>query len=641
MLKWIALLLFCAPALTLAQAPVAIAPGQCVWRAGDNPAWAAPALDESGWHSYAGWSLDPHEPQIWIRCHADLAPLRSIADPGIQVAFSSAYELYVNGSRIGASGNLHRGLGRNDLIRSWPLPQDLAGNAAVIALRITFGPALYSDYSASVSFGSLALLKDSRDSQVLAAATQNFGMAVCYIVIGAIGLALLGLFLSDRSRTELFWLGVSCFLLATLRLCIFALRVQAPISSIWLSTLFNVGNVILPIAETLFFFRVAVRRIPPLVIGLVCIETAWAFSGVVAFAAPTPRMIPFDAFLFQPWTYSAMLLSALLQVAASAWFAFMPLRSLPRRIRVVALLCCTWALADCIWFAIESTTAIPGLPDLFDRWYSILAESRGYALLAIVVALMALLLREQRQIAEERAMLAGEMQAAREIQSLLAPDALCPMPGFEIEVAYRPIRDVGGDFYLCRPLANGRQRLLVGDVSGKGTGAAMTAALLIGGAEDHDDYAPAQLLAHLDRVLRESRVGALATCLCADFAADGSVTFANAGHLPPFRHGVEISLPANLPLGVRESVAAHFDETVVHLHAGESLTFLSDGVVEARNARGELFGFARAAAISAQPAESVARAAQSFGQEDDITVLRLTRAERAPASVVLSAGASV
>jgi len=624
--KWIALLLLCAPALLLAQAPIAIAPQQCVWQAGDNPAWAAPVLDESAWHPYADWTLDPHEPRIWIRCHADLTPLRAIADPGIQVAFSSAYELYVNGRRMAASGNLHSGLGRNDAIRSWPLPRELAGRAAVIALRITFGPVLYGNYSTSLRLGSLAELRDLRDSQVLAAATANFGMAICYIVIGALGLALLGFYLSERSRTELFWLGVSCFVLAALRLCIFTLRAQVPMSAIWLSTLFNVGNVILPIAETLFFFRVAGRRIPPLVIGLVCIETAWAFSGVVAFAAPTPRMIPFDVFLFQPWTYSAMLMNAILQVGASAWFAFMPLRSLPRRIRLVAVLCCIWALTDCIWFLLESTTALPGVPDLFFRWYSILAESRGYALLAIVVALMALLLREQRQIAAERALLAGEMQAAREIQSVLAPDALCATQGYEIEVAYLPMRDVGGDFYLCRPLRNGRQRLLVGDVTGKGTGAAMTAALLIGGAQDHDDYGPAQLLAHLDRVLRESRVGGLATCLCADFAADGSVTFANAGHLPPFRRGSEVPLPANLPLGVAERAAMQLDEIVVHLAAGESLTFLSDGVVEARNPGGELFGFERAAAISMQPAESVAQAALAFGQEDDITVLRLTRA---------------
>jgi serine phosphatase RsbU (regulator of sigma subunit) len=63
---------------------------------------------------------------------------------------------------------------------------------------------------------------------------------------------------------------------------------------------------------------------------------------------------------------------------------------------------------------------------------------------------------------------------------------------------------------------------------------------------------------------------------------------------------------------------------------GDKLTFLSDGVVEARNAAGELFGFDRAAAISTQTAEAIAEAAQAYGQEDDITVLTLIRLPVAP-----------
>ena len=68
----------------------------------------------------------------------------------------------------------------------------------------------------------------------------------------------------------------------------------------------------------------------------------------------------------------------------------------------------------------------------------------------------------------------------------------------------------------------------------------------------------------------------------------------------------------------------------MHLSPGESLTFLSDGVVEARNTAGELFGFERTRAISTQSAEAIARAAQAFGQEDDITVLTLTLLASSP-----------
>jgi serine phosphatase RsbU (regulator of sigma subunit) len=63
---------------------------------------------------------------------------------------------------------------------------------------------------------------------------------------------------------------------------------------------------------------------------------------------------------------------------------------------------------------------------------------------------------------------------------------------------------------------------------------------------------------------------------------------------------------------------------MVKLAAGENLLLLSDGVVEARKATGELFGFERTRAISTEPAEKIAQAAQAFGQEDDITVLSLT-----------------
>jgi phosphoserine phosphatase RsbU/P len=79
-----------------------------------------------------------------------------------------------------------------------------------------------------------------------------------------------------------------------------------------------------------------------------------------------------------------------------------------------------------------------------------------------------------------------------------------------------------------------------------------------------------------------------------------------------------------LPLGAVPDVA--FQATRVKLSEGESLLFVSDGVVEARNSAGELFGFERTAAISTESAQQIAGAAQAFGQEDDITVLTVARA---------------
>jgi len=294
--------------------------------------------------------------------------------------------------------------------------------------------------------------------------------------------------------------------------------------------------------------------------------------------------------------------------------------------------CFLWSLSDFVYF-LHQTVILDWLQhtENYGQQAVVLYEVRAILSGITVLVILALLFREQRRITEERAVLAGEMQAAREIQRILAPVQLSCAPGLAINVAFRPMREVGGDFYLCRVLADGRQRILLGDVSGKGTAAAMTAALLLGGAEDHDELAPGELLSHLNRVLRESRVGGFATCLCADFEGDGKVTFANAGHLPPYRGGEEMPSVSALPLGIGGSEDGWYEESSFALEPGDTLTFLSDGVVEARGSSGELFGFDRARAISEQPAEEIAEAAQEFGQEDDITVLTLTFA---PAEVL-------
>jgi serine phosphatase RsbU (regulator of sigma subunit) len=99
----------------------------------------------------------------------------------------------------------------------------------------------------------------------------------------------------------------------------------------------------------------------------------------------------------------------------------------------------------------------------------------------------------------------------------------------------------------------------------------------------------------------------------------GVCRIANAGHLAPYVDGVEWPLAPSLPLGVVSGI--EFETSTRKLEPGASLALISDGVVEARNASGELFGFERTAAISTESAENIARVASTFGQEDDITVL--------------------
>lgn len=117
---------------------------------------------------------------------------------------------------------------------------------------------------------------------------------------------------------------------------------------------------------------------------------------------------------------------------------------------------------------------------------------------------------------------------------------------------------------------------------------------------------------------------------------------ANAGHLNPYRKGKEIELEAWLPIGIAPGIP--YIETQLHLEPGDMLTFLSDGVVEARSPSGELFGFERTQEISNRPASVIAETAQQYGQNDDITVLSLTRIAEpldAPSSVISLDSASI
>jgi len=106
--------------------------------------------------------------------------------------------------------------------------------------------------------------------------------------------------------------------------------------------------------------------------------------------------------------------------------------------------------------------------------------------------------------------------------------------------------------------------------------------------------------------------------------ADGALTIANAGHIAPYLAGKELPLENGLPLGL--AAESTYAESAFRLAAGRQLTLLTDGVVEARDKSGALFGFERVAALSTQAAEAIAQTAQAFGQDDDITVLTLALA---------------
>jgi serine phosphatase RsbU (regulator of sigma subunit) len=138
------------------------------------------------------------------------------------------------------------------------------------------------------------------------------------------------------------------------------------------------------------------------------------------------------------------------------------------------------------------------------------------------------------------------------------------------------------------------------------------------------------MLTRLNECLAGRTDGGFVTCVCALITPDGLLTLANAGHLSPYRNGVEVACEPGLPLGIVRN--ADYGEVSLQLGAGDTLTFISDGVVEARSAQGELFGFERTLQISGLSARRIAEAAAQFGQEDDITVLSISY----PAAVAMA-----
>ena len=273
-------------------------------------------------------------------------------------------------------------------------------------------------------------------------------------------------------------------------------------------------------------------------------------------------------------------------------------------------------------------TGVGGLAFLLNPVYfgRIPLQPTDLANLLFVLAIGVVMFFRFTRVSREQARTAAELSAAREIQRKLVPETLPEMQGYRVEAAYFPADEVGGDFYQVMETPDGATMVVVGDVSGKGLKAAMTSTLAMGAlrALAGEGLGPGAVLARLNRQLAEMGHEGFVTCLCARVTTQGDVTVANAGHLPPYRNGEELAVDPGLPLGLAPDSV--YEEREFRVEEGDRLTLLSDGVVEARDARGELFGFERTQAISAEPADAIAEAALRYGQADDITVLTLTRA---------------
>ncbi len=227
----------------------------------------------------------------------------------------------------------------------------------------------------------------------------------------------------------------------------------------------------------------------------------------------------------------------------------------------------------------------------------------------------------------EKASLESEMAAAREVQRLMVPEDLPPVFGYAVESVYRPAAEVGGDFFQVISLKSGRALVVIGDVSGKGLRAAMIVSMIVGMLSAISGFTeePAEILDELNRRLCGRTHGGFATCLAVRLEEEGRMVLANAGHPPPYLNGRELPFAGSMPLGLDET--ATYEQTSLEMAAGDVAVLLTDGVVEAQNEQRELLGFLRVERLllEGSSAKVVADTAQEHGQNDDLTVIGITR----------------
>jgi hypothetical protein len=220
-----------------------------------------------------------------------------------------------------------------------------------------------------------------------------------------------------------------------------------------------------------------------------------------------------------------------------------------------------------------------------------------------------------------------EMRSARAIQESLTRPVDAEIPGLQVAVCAQAAREVGGDFHQVIAGRDSALWVIAGDVSGKGLQGALWASTVIGAFREliSDCEGPAAGLRRLNRATKGLPAGMFISALMARISASGEVRFANAGHVLPYRNGQMVEGVSGLPLGV--FAGAEYAENTLTLENGDRLTMLSDGLMEARNGKGDLLGFETVAnwvAHGIGPEELVRRAA-TFGQEDDMTVVEVRR----------------
>jgi predicted ester cyclase len=237
-----------------------------------------------------------------------------------------------------------------------------------------------------------------------------------------------------------------------------------------------------------------------------------------------------------------------------------------------------------------------------------------------------------------------DLRVARSIQQASLPKEVPELEGWRIAPYYQPAREVGGDFYDLFELEEGRVGVVVGDATGKGMPAALVvsaaSSMLRAVAQAFHSSSPGEVLSRVNEAL-VARIppNMFVTCFYAILEPkSATLRYANAGHdLPYLRHsdgGAEELRARGMPLGLMTWMI--YEEGEVSLREGESVLFYSDGLVEAHDPKGEMFGFPRLRALVAEHGEErelgeflmeelYSFVGEGWEQEDDITLLTLKR----------------
>jgi predicted ester cyclase len=249
---------------------------------------------------------------------------------------------------------------------------------------------------------------------------------------------------------------------------------------------------------------------------------------------------------------------------------------------------------------------------------------------------------EQERLERER--VEQELRVARSIQQASLPEEVPTLEGWQISPFYQPAREVGGDFYDFHFLSEGRLGLVVGDATGKGVPAALvmstTCGMLQAVSEASDSISPGEVLSRVNETLL-TRIpqNMFVTCFYGILDPESAIfTYANAGHDLPYlrrRGGDAEELRARgMPLGLMPGMG--YEEKEIVVHSGEAALFYSDGLVEAHDQRGQMFGFPRLMALITEHGEEgsledfllgdlYSFVGEGWEQEDDITFLTLRR----------------